>query len=99
MLAHLGLTRREVLGMVAVEGAVWTGAGALLGLLLGLAVSVVLVDVVNPQSFHWTMPLAVPWPRLAALCIAVLAAGTFTAMLAGRAAAGRDLALAVKEDW
>jgi hypothetical protein len=26
-------------------------------------------------------------------------AGTLTAALAGRAAAGRDLALAVKEDW
>jgi putative ABC transport system permease protein len=99
MLAHLGLTRREVLALVAAEGAVWTGAGALLGLVLGLAVSVVLVDVVNPQSFHWTMPLTVPWPRLAALCGAVLAAGTLTAMLAGRAAASRELALAVKEDW
>jgi putative ABC transport system permease protein len=99
MLAHLGVTRRELLLLVAAEGAVWTGAGALLGLLLGLAVSVVLVHVVNPQSFHWTMEMTIPWPRLAALCAAVLAAGTVTAALAGRAAAGRDAALAVKEDW
>jgi hypothetical protein len=99
LLAHLGLTRRQVLAVVAIEGAVWTAAGALLGLLLGLAVSVVLVKVVNPQSFHWTMDLMVPWLRLAALCAAVLAAGTLTAWLAGRAAAGRDAVLAVKEDW
>jgi putative ABC transport system permease protein len=68
-------------------------------LLLGLAVSLVLVHVVNPQSFHWTMDLALPWPRLLALCAAVVLAGTVTAWLAGRAAAGRDAVLAVKEDW
>ncbi len=99
LLAHLGLTRRQVLTVVAAEGAVWTAAGALLGLLLGLAVSVVLVKVVNPQSFHWTMDLLMPWSRLALLCAAVVAAGTVTAWLAARGAATRQMALAVKEDW
>ena len=99
LLAHLGLTRAQVLRVVAAEGAVWTAAGALLGLLLGLAVSVVLVKVVNPQSFHWTMDLLLPWARLAALCAAVMIAGTLTAWLAARSAAGRQMALAVKEDW
>ena len=99
LLAHLGLTRAEVLTVVAVEGAVWTAAGALLGLALGLAVSVVLVKVVNPQSFNWTMDLLLPWARLAGLCAAVIVAGTLTAWLAARQAAGRDMALAVKEDW
>jgi putative ABC transport system permease protein len=98
-LQHLGFTRRQVLAMVAIEGAVWTGAGALLGAALGLAVSVVLVHVVNPQSFHWTMDLAVPGLRLAGLVLAVLAAGTVTAWIAARAAASREMALAVKEDW
>jgi putative ABC transport system permease protein len=88
-----------VLAVVAAEGAVWTAAGALLGLLLGLAVSVVLVKVVNPQSFNWTMDLLLPWGRLAALCAAVMIAGTLTAWLAARNAAGRQMALAVKEDW
>jgi len=99
LLAHLGLTRRQVLGVVALEGAVWTAAGALVGLLLGLAVSVVLVKVVNPQSFHWSMELLVPWWRLAMLCAAVVVSGTLTAWLAARGAATRQMALAVKEDW
>jgi len=99
LLAHLGLSRRQILLLVAGEGAAWTLAGAVAGLLLGLAVSLVLVHVVNPQSFHWTMDLALPWPRLLALCAAVVLAGTVTAWLAGRAAAGRDAVLAVKEDW
>jgi putative ABC transport system permease protein len=99
LLAHLGLSRRDILTVVAAEGAVWTAAGALLGLALGLAVAVVLVEVVNPQSFRWTMDLSLPWARLALLAAAGLAAGTITAWLAGRKAASRDLALAVREDW
>jgi putative ABC transport system permease protein len=45
------------------------------------------------------MELNVPWLRLFALALAVVAAGTITARLAGRAAAGRDAVMAVKEDW
>jgi putative ABC transport system permease protein len=86
LLAHLGLTRRQVLTVVAAEGAVWTSAGALLGLALGIAVSVVLVKVV-------------PWGRLAALCGSVVVAGTLTAWLSARGASAREMALAVKEDW
>ncbi|HUR89922.1 MAG TPA: FtsX-like permease family protein [Ramlibacter sp.] len=99
LLAHLGLTRGQILGVVAGEGAAWTAIGSMAGLVLGLAVAVVLVHVVNPQSFHWTMDMLVPWSRLLLLCVAVVAAGTITARLAGGAAATRDAVLAVKEDW
>jgi putative ABC transport system permease protein len=55
--------------------------------------------VVNPQSFHWTMEMALPAARLALLCAAVVVAGTMTAWLAAHSAASRQMALAVKEDW
>ncbi|MFM7848270.1 MAG: FtsX-like permease family protein, partial [Rubrivivax sp.] len=55
LLSHLGLTGRQVVAVVSVEVLAWLAAGAAVGLLLGLAISVVLVHVVNPQSFHWTM--------------------------------------------
>ena len=99
LLQHLGLTRRQVLTVVAGEGAAWTLIGSVAGLALGLAVAVVLVHVVNPQSFHWTMDLLTPWGRLLLLCASVVVAGTLTAWLAGRAAASRDAVMAVKEDW
>ena len=99
LLVHLGLTQRQILTLVAAEGLAWTAVGTLAGLGLGLCVSVILVHVVNPQSFHWTMDLMLPWPRLSALCVAMVLAGTFTAWLAARSAAGSDAVLAVKEDW
>ena len=99
LLVHLGLTRAQIVGVVAGEGAAWTAAGALAGLVLGLAVAVVLVHVVNPQSFHWTMELLLPWGRLATLTAAVLVAGSATAAFSARAAASQDAVAAVKEDW
>ena len=99
LLAHLGLTRRDVVAVVAGEGAAWVAAGTLVGMALGLAISLVLVHVVNPQSFHWTMDLVLPWGRLALLCAAVLVAGVATAAFSARSAAGRSAVLSVKEDW
>ena len=99
LLAHLGLTRRQILRVVATEGAAWTTLGAIAGVALGLAVAVVLVHVVNPQSFHWSMELNLPGWRLLALTLSVVLAGTVTAWLSGRAAAGHDAVMAVKEDW
>jgi putative ABC transport system permease protein len=99
LLAHLGLTRRQVLAVVAGEAAAWVAAGVAVGLALGLAISLVLVHVVNPQSFHWTMPLVLPAGRLALLCAAVWVAGVATAAFSARHAAGRQAVLSVKEDW
>jgi putative ABC transport system permease protein len=36
---------------------------------------------------------------LAALCLGMVAAGALTAWMAGRAAVGHDVVMAVKEDW
>jgi putative ABC transport system permease protein len=99
LLAHLGLTRSQILRVVALEGAAWTAIGAIAGCMLGLLVSLVLIHVVNPQSFRWTMDMSIPWLRLMWLSLAVMLAGTVTAWLAGRAAASQDAVLAVKEDW
>jgi putative ABC transport system permease protein len=98
-LQHLGFTRRQVLTLVTSEGALWSAVGAVLGLILGLAVSVVLVKVVNPQSFHWTMQMSVPIGTLLMLGLGVIAAGALTAWGSGHAAASRDVVRAVKEDW
>jgi putative ABC transport system permease protein len=99
LLAHLGLTRRQIVTVVTAEAAAWVAAGTVVGLLLGLAISLVLVGVVNPQSFHWTMELVLPHGRLMLLCTAVLAAGVATAALSARHAAARQAVLSVREDW
>ena len=99
LLLHLGLTRADVLRLLAVEAALLSAVGALAGLGLGLGLSAVLVWVVNPQSFHWSMDMSLPWPRLISLLGAVFAAGVVAAMLAAWRATDSDVVQAVKEDW
>jgi len=57
------------------------------------------VYVVNPQSFHWSMDLVVPWARLLGLCAAVLLAASVAAGLSARSAVSVQAVRAVKEDW
>ncbi len=99
VLRHLGMTRREIGTMLAIEGALLAFAGAAAGLVLGAAISLVLVYVVNPQSFGWSMDLHPPWAFLAALAAVLLALAMLTAWLSGREAMGMAPVRAVKEDW
>jgi hypothetical protein len=64
MLRHVGVTRGQVLGILASKAALLTVLGVACGFALGLVISLILVFVVNPQSFHWTMQLHLPWPLL-----------------------------------
>jgi len=99
MLRHIGMTRRQIGVMLATEGAAVSAVGLVVGSALGLLISLVLIYVVNRQSFHWGMELTVPWPALAGFTLAVLALATLTAVASGRAAMGNDVVRAVKEDW
>ncbi|AUB80552.1 ABC transporter permease [Candidatus Thiodictyon syntrophicum] len=99
MLRHLGLTRRQIGWMLALEGALAAGVGVLGGLLAGGAIGLVLIEVVNRQSFHWSMDLRVPWGSLAWFAAALTALAALAAVLAGRQAMRQEAVLAVREDW
>ncbi len=99
MLRHVGVQKRQLLVMLALEGAGLGLVGAAAGIALGLGLALVLVDIVNPQSFHWTMDLALPWPLLAGLAAALVACAAGTAVVAGRRALGAGPVLAVRADW
>jgi len=99
MLRHLGLTRRQIGWMLAQEGALAAGVGVLAGLLAGGAIGLVLIEVVNRQSFHWSMDLHVPWASLALFATGLILLAALAAVLAGRQAMRQDAVLAVREDW
>lgn len=99
MLRHIGMTRRQILRQFAYEGALVTLLGIASGLVAGFAVALVLIHVVNPQSFHWTMKLSVPASLILGLIGALLATATLTAVLAARRAVSGEAVRAVREDW
>ncbi|HAF56031.1 MAG TPA: ABC transporter permease [Thauera sp.] len=99
MLRHLGFTRAEVGRLIAVEGALTAGMGVLAGLLAGGAIAWVLIEIINRQSFHWSMDVAVPWGALALFAVTLVVLAALVARLAGRHAMQRSAVLAVKADW
>lgn len=99
MLRHLGVSRAELMRLLGLEAAGLTLFGVAAGGALGFAVALVLIRVVNPQSFHWRMELAVPWTLLAAVTALLVAAAVATALLATRQATGVGPLRAVREDW
>ncbi len=99
MLRHLGVTRGQILTLLAIEGLMVTLLAIVLGLAAGLAVAWVLVAIVNPQSFYWTMDFRLPWGLIIGLIVALLLAATLTALAAGRRAVSGEAILAVREDW
>lgn len=98
VLRHLGFTRRELGRLLALEGAVTGAAGAVTGLALGFAISLILIHVVNRQSFHWGMSLHVPTIALAVLALALVLLAALSARWAGRAAMRTSAVLAVKAE-
>src|SRR5882672_8072960 len=99
VLRHLGMTRRQIGAMLAGEGFLVSALGLTVGLALGWIISLVLIDVVNPQSFHWGMDLHMPWRLLVEFVAAMLVLATLTAIASGRAAMSGEAVRAVKEDW
>jgi putative ABC transport system permease protein len=99
VLRHVGMTRRQIGVMLAGEGLLVSALGLAVGLALGWLISLVLIEVVNPQSFHWGMELHMPWRLLAEFVAVMLTMATLTAIASGRQAMSAEAVGAVKEDW
>ncbi|HTD06876.1 ABC transporter permease, partial [Undibacterium sp.] len=99
MLRHIGVSRREILAILVAEGSLLTAIGILVGFVLGWVISLILVFIVNPQSFHWSMQMHMPWSLLSSVAAVMLVASGFTALLAGRQALSGSVLQAVREDW
>jgi putative ABC transport system permease protein len=99
MLRHLGITRRQILTLLAGEGALLAGLAIAAGFLLGGCISLILVFIVNPQSFHWTMNLHLPWALLSTVASVLLLSAAITALISGRMAVAGSAVRSVREDW
>lgn len=98
-LRHIGFTRAQIGTMLSIEGAVLGALGVIVGLLTGGVISLILIYVVNRQSFHWSMDLSVPTELLTGLSLALVAAAALIAVVSGRQAMGGEVVRAVREDW
>lgn len=74
-LRALGMSRPQIQILILWESGYVAGLGAGLGILVGLALSVLLIKVINKQSFGWTIQFTLPLETLGmAVLVALLAA-------------------------
>jgi len=99
MLRHIGVTRRQIGVMLALEGTLLTTLGVVAGLVLGWVIALILVHVVNPQSFHWSMNMHMPWGLLMGVAATLILTAAITAVLSGRSAMSTQVVRAVRDDW
>ncbi len=98
MLRFLGFRVRDLARSQALEAG-FTGAfGGLLGLGVGAVVAVILVKVVNDQSFLWALPVDFPTGLLAGALGGLVVATATGGWLLGRAQGRRDPTRAVGEE-
>lgn len=83
ILRALGTSRGQVRAMIMGEAAMLGAISQVMGLAVGLLMALILVYVVNLQSFGWTIHLHVPWTSLLQMSVLVvvttLVAGVYPA--------------------
>lgn len=99
LLSALGASKNTLLKLVLLEGFLASCIAALVGMAMGLAFAAILIFVVNPQSFHWTMQWHTPVRDLVFMTIVLLLMGTLTVAFAIHRGAGKQLVTQLKEDW
>ena len=93
ILRAVGASRGQVRAMVMAEAAMLGTISQVAGVALGLLLALILVYVVNLQTFGWTIHLSIPWTSLAQMSVLVvistLLAGLYPAQRAMRERAPR----------
>ena len=88
ILRAVGLTARQLWGLVMLETGLMGAVAGLLAMPTGFALSLILIYIINRRSFGWTLQMQVdPAPFLTALAVAVVAAllaGIYPARKMGR---------------
>ena len=95
LLRFLGAFKKQIRRITLAEAMVLGLAGCLLGLALGLVLSLLLVYVINLQSFGWTIQFDFPFVLVAAgltlILLVTVVAGIYPALLVSRMDALRAL--------
>ena len=97
-LGLLGLSAGTGARLLAIEGGLIGLAGALQGLISGLLMALVLIYVVNRQSFGWGIDSRFPWLAIAAVMAVVVLLSYALSWLQGRRLSADNPVTALREE-
>lgn len=98
LLRYLGVTIGGIRRMVYTQAGVVGIVAALWGLLLGLALSLLLIFVINRQSFGWVISLRLPYAFFAEVVVLIVAAAIVAAIYPASVAAKIQTAQALRDE-
>lgn len=98
LLRLIGADRRQVTKMVMIEAALLGGVSQGIGLVVGWLLSLVLIYVINVQSFGWTIQFHLPVLFLLQSSMLILVATTLSGLYPAKRAAEMHVAAEVKEE-
>jgi putative ABC transport system permease protein len=98
LLRVAGMSLRELRTMLLLESALLGIAATATGAVMGYVLSWILINVVNKQSFGWTIEFHTPAALIAASLAITFAASVLAGLVPARLAGRIDLASAVKSE-
>ena len=98
LLRAIGASGGQIRSATLLEALLTGATGTLAAIAAGAAFSALLLGVLNPQSFGWTVALRVPTSSLCGAAALVLAASVLAGVLPGRIASAVDPAAALQEE-
>ncbi|HKA35550.1 MAG TPA: ABC transporter permease, partial [Thermoanaerobaculia bacterium] len=98
LLAAVGAARVQIRRSVLIEAGLTGAAATAAAVGAAAAFSYLLLAVINPQSFGWTVAVTVPAGRLAAAALAVFGASVLAGIFPGSIASGVSPASALQEE-
>ncbi len=96
ILRAIGVSREQVLGLIIGESVLVGSIAILLGAIAGIALSIVLTEVINKAFFGWTIPLVIPWTQLFWMPFWLLPAAALASLLQAGHASRRNIIDAVR---
>jgi putative ABC transport system permease protein len=98
MLRVGGLSTGELRTMIVLESTLLGAASTVAGLVMGYALSWILIYVINKQSFGWTIDFHTPVALIVASLAVTLLASALAGLVPARLAQRIDLAAAIKSE-
>jgi putative ABC transport system permease protein len=98
LLRAVGASATQIRRATLLEAALTGLVGTVAAVLAGAAFAALLLGVIDPQSFGWTVALEIPVARLAAACGLVLLASIAAGIVPGQIAAAVNPAAALQEE-
>jgi len=84
VLAHLGLSRSQSWALVSLEIGMLLMVAIFWSSLLGSLIGQILIQKINPASFHWTMETHMAYGQWAVVCLVMMGVGIGVSLWAAR---------------